>query len=166
MFISMNMLIKYKNNNTLLLFNDNYLLLFDITQLKIIGKLKNFCNKIYTITTIQINNNELLIGQKRYIYLLNLNSFQIKSKVEYEDIILYISQLRDKSIIISSTKCAKRMSPKTFEIMSFFNDSTIRFYSYLNPHKYNYIIKFIQISDTNIVLILNDGQCLLKQLTF
>ena len=163
-------LIEYNNNKALLLFNSSYLSLFDISKLKIIKRVQiNFKNND-TIITTQINNKSLLITKNNYIYLIKLKNFQIKLKIDYKTYIKYLFQLRDKTIIICDLEYAKRYSPKTFEMMSVFYDSldkrnSIK-YSDISLSDYNYINMGLQISDTKIVFILRNGECLLKKLTF
>ena len=123
-----------------------------------------------TIITTQINNKSLLITKNNYIYLIKLKNFQIKLKIDYKTYIKYLFQLRDKTIIICDLEYAKRYSAKTFEMMGVFYDSldkrnSIK-YSDISLSDYNYINMGLQISDTKIVFILRNGECLLKKLTF
>ena len=164
-----NELIKYNNNKALLFFSTLNISLFDLSKLKIIKVLDIILDEEYIITTTQIIDEEVLISQKDYLYILKLNNFQIKLKVKYESDITHIFQLQDKSIIICFLECAKRYSSKTFEMMSvfyncldegFFEKHLGKYYS-----NYIYITKSIQISSTKVVLILRRGECLLKKLT-
>ena len=161
-------LINFKNSNALLLFNSSNLFFFDLSQLKIIESYAIYFNERNIISTIQISNKELLITINNNIYLLDINDFEFKLKYKYDSFIFYISQLRDKSIVVCDYSCSKRISTKTFENMSvFYINSEKGYYSYGSYiPEYIYIIKFIQISDNKVVLLLSNGECLLKKLTF
>ena len=161
-------LIKYNNNKALILFDSLNLFLFDLSKLKIIAKLKFHFNEDTTILMTQISNEELLITKNNYIYILNLKDFQIKLYVKHEGLIIHVFQLNDKSIIICDSICAKRYSPKTFEMMSvFYNCINDVFYN-INVFNFNYIyiINAKQITNDKIALISSKGECLLKKLTF
>ena len=66
-------------------------------------------------------------------------------------------------------ECAKRYSPKTFEMMSIFYScydcGDYDKYSEKYIYNYIYITKAIQLSDTKIVILLEDGECSLQKLT-
>ena len=162
--------IKYNDKKALIIFSSPNLFLFDLSQLKIIAKLKFNFSKKATILITQISNEELLITRNNYIYIINLKNFQIKLKVKHNSEISHVYQLSDKSIIIYNIECAKKYSPKTFEMMSvvynciddgFYEHHTEKYFS-----NYIYIINSIQITNTKIALISSRGECLLKKLTF
>ena len=161
-------IIKY-NNKALLLFNSLNISLFDLSKLKITEKLDIYFDEEYIITGTLISDEELLISQNNIIYIIKLKNLQIKLKVGYEDEITHIFQLKDKSIIICFLECAKRYSPKTFEMMSIFYScydcGDYDKYSEKYIYNYIYITKAIQLSDTKIVILLEDGECSLQKLT-
>ena len=167
-------LIKYKNNNTLILFTPSNLFLFNLLSLNIIGNFKMNFQKYDMTTIVQINDDELLVTKYKYIYVLNLKYFKIKLKITYETEINYSFLLKDKSIIICGTTNAKKFSPKTFEVMSNFYickedieeeplDWSSEYYS--NCTKYFHsIFKCIEISNSKFLLLLSNGECELNKL--
>ena len=162
-------LIKYNNNKVLLLFNSLYLFMFDLLEFKIIKKLKIDFRKDDILTSTQINDEELLITQKNFIFLIKLKNLQIKLKIKYDNDITHIYQLKDKSLIICGIECSKRLSSKTFTVMNIiYKSNDIGYFSQLTEEyypNYIYITKSIQISNTEIVIILKNGECLLKKLS-
>jgi len=161
-------LIKYKNNNTLILFTPSNLFLFDLFSLNIIGNFKMNFNKYDKTTIVQINDDELLVTIYRYIYVLNLKYFKIKLKIRYETEITYSFLLKDKSIIICGKAYAKKFSPKTFEVMSNFYiyryDMNYHFYNYANIDYFGYIYKCIELRNSIFLLLLSNGKCELNKL--
>ena len=166
-------LIKYKNNNTLILFTPSNLFLFDLFSLNIIGNFKMNFQKYDMTTIVQINDNELLVTKDRYIYVLNLKYFKIKLKITYETEINYAFLFKDKSIIICGVTYAKKFSPKTFEVMSNFYiceedieeeplDWGSEYYSC--SKYYNSIYKCIELSNSIFLLLLSNGECELNKL--
>jgi len=165
-------LIKYKNNNTLILFTPSNLFLFDLFLLNIIGNFKMNFNKYHETTVVQINDDELLVTMDRYIYVLNLKYFKIKLKIRYETEINYSFLLKDKSIIICGKAYAKKFSLKTFEVMSNFYicryDMDYHVYgeecNYENIDYFGYIYKFIELRNSIFLLLLSNGKCELNKL--
>ena len=124
-------LIKYKNKEVLIVITNSLdIFLLDILTMDIIGKLNNklfkkdFNETSYyddeLINIIQINKNEILISQYKYIYIFNLNNFNLKFKINFENEISYILNLNDGSIIIFDNNNCKRFSLKTYESMGIF----------------------------------------------
>jgi len=167
-------LIKYKNNNALILFTPSNLFLFDLFSLNIIGNFKMKFTKNNLTTILQINNDELLVTIDSCIYVINLNYFKIKLKIIYETKITYSFLFNDKSIIICGITYAKKFSPKTFEVMSNFYicreeiqdyPSDCDSYYYINRTKYFHsIFKCIELGNSLFLLLLSNGECELNKL--
>ena len=168
-------LIKYKNNNTLILFSPSNLFLFDLFSLSIIGNFKMKFEKDKETTVVKINDDELLITIDRYMYILNLKSFKIKLKIKYENKITYSFIFNDKSIIICGITHAKKYSPKTFEVMCNFyicrekSEDYCSDYDYDEPYinKTRYffsISKCIELPNSIYLLLLSNGECELHKL--
>lgn len=107
--------VKRNDKNYICFKEDNYLVLFDIPQLKEInriqiGKWKNeLCN--YE----QIYENEIIIGIDRCLKILNLDSFQITLSKKINMEIRCIKKLKDTSILVGGRKIVKRFSTRTLE---------------------------------------------------
>jgi len=167
-------LIKYKYNNTLILFTSSNLFLFDIFSLNIIGNFKIKFKKDDITTLVLINDDELLVTADRYIYVLNLKYFKIKMKITYETKITYAFLLSDKSIIICGITLAKKFSPKTFEVINNFyicredlQDYDYDFdygYEEENIQYFHSILKCIELSNSIFLLLLSNGECELNKL--
>ena len=167
-------IINYNNNKALLIFNDLNLSLFDLSLFRItkvlsvkfkVPRINNI--QIILINTIQINNNEILITSYNEIYLVKLNEFKIKLKIEYESEIYHIFPLKDKSIIICGKKSAKRFSLKTFEIIGiFYYCRPYEFYTnyFENEIYYDNISNSLILSESRIILFISYN-CELFKLT-
>ena len=162
-------IIKYKNNNSLILFSSPNLFLFDLYSLKIIGNFKIEFKNYYRMTLIQINNNELFVTINNVIYLLNLKNFEIKLIIKENNEITHTFLLNDKTIIVCGVVSAKRYSPKTFNILSNFYlcKEEIKFtegYDLDEKRYYNCIDNCLQLPNSNFLLLLCNGVCELNKL--
>ena len=165
-------IIKKNNKNILLIFTSVQLLLFDLTSLKILKNINMEFDYHYIITINQINNDEVLFNERRNIYILNLKKYNINLKLQFVDGVTHSFLLKDKSIVICGVKCAKRLSPKTFEIMNTFyyshkQDGNYDYdYDFNIPPDYFFIVNTFEISDTKILLFLKNGDIELHELLF
>ena len=167
-------LIKYRNNNTLILFTPSNLFLFDLFSLKIIGNFNMKFKKDDKTTLVQINDDELLVTIDNNIYVLNLKYFKIKLNIVFETKITYSFLFNEKSIIICGETYAKKFSLKAFEVISNFYicveeipeySSDCDFYNYINRTKYFYTIsKCIELRNSIFLLLLGIGVCELNKL--
>jgi len=165
-------LIKYENNNALILFTPSNLYLFNLSSFNIIKTFEMEFRKDNKATIMQINDNELLVTIDRYIYVLNLEYCKIKLKIIFETRITYAFLLNDKSIIICGITYAKKFSPKTFQVMSNFyicredmQDYDFDYdYDEPNIRLFNSISKCIELSNSIFLLLLTNGKCELNKL--
>ena len=168
-------LIKY-NNNSLLIFTQSNLSLFDLHSLKIIGNFEIGLEELKEypeLTTLQINNDECLVTVNRNIFLLNLKNLRIKLKIKYESKIIKTFLLDDKSIIICGVKICKRYSPNTFGVISNFYiceevfDYNSDEYDYGNKYtikNYDSMINCLKLPNSKFLILLDYGKCKLNKL--
>ena len=163
-------LINYNNKTVLTIFNISHLIFYDISPFQIINSIKNDFYYSGATTLNQISDNELIISSDNQIYLLNLNNFSIKLKINNPHKIYDICQLADKNIIIIDYACIFRLSHKTFEIVDFLfftkedYDYNDEFY-YTNDSNSQYIEKCFQISKTKLILFSSNGEYLLYNIS-
>ena len=161
-------LVNYENNNLIIIFNSSNIFLFDLSKLIITKKTKiKFFDENISIN--QINNNELLITNNKFIYILKIGTFKIKLKIKCDDFIVHSFLLNNKSIVICQEKCAKRYSLKTFEFMCNFKKiNTMKINNYYNNNGLDYICikNSLQLSDSKILLVYKYGECDLYNLMF
>ena len=157
-------LIKRKENNFICNYNNSILNIYEIPTLIIKNEIKIPHQYNSKVIYEQINENELIIGDKNLLKIINIdnNSISFSKKINFE--IMSIKLLKDNTILIGGRSELKRLYMKTLEelpcLISFDEDK----YDYDYDDDYGgYFLTNINRHENDVLFIneLSDGKIML-----
>ena len=124
--------IKNKTNEILLAVHGISKLYFlSFPQLKIIKEIQNNNNEKISDSITQLNENEILLSNRYYLKILDINKFQFKIKISLSGT-TFLSKLKDNTIIVGIKDGIKRIHLKNLEEISLI----IKIYSDISSKEY------------------------------
>ena len=106
-----------KNEILLAVHGFSKLYFLSFPQLKIIREIENKNNEKISDSLTQLNENEILLSNRNYLKILDINKFQFKIKISLSGA-TFLSKLKDNTIIVGIKDGIKRIYPKNLEEIS------------------------------------------------
>lgn len=113
-------IINKKNEILLAVHGFSKLYFLSFPQLKIIKEIENKNNERLSDSLTQLNENEILLSNRNYLKIIDINKFQYKIKINLSGT-TFLSKLKDNTIIVGTKDGIKRIYPKNLEEISLIN---------------------------------------------
>ena len=145
-------IIKKKNEILLAVHGFSKLYFLSYPELKIIKEIQNNNNERISESLTQLNKNEILLSNRHYLKIIDINKFQYKIKISLSGTTL-LSKLKDNTFIVGTKDEIKRIFPKNLEEISLIIKIYHDIYSSSKEH-FSYVYEF---SDGRIAICSSYG---------